>query len=468
VVMSVCWVACGKGVNDSGHTGDPLITLLGRTEGTISADLPASAVKAALVWTLYNPSAIDCFQNVTDDLQAFMNCGTTNTMVPDVASQVVKLESNFPVSFKLPLFELPNVVLLNGAAGSYIGFGQLDIFNDGNANDQLDVANLEAPSNLDTLLAASDYEVIYREGELSPLWRHYSFVGCPEPPQGFSILHWDTAAPPNCDNPFMCFPPCVILDVSAEQVLNLGAITQYDQQRLCPPGPTEGQILPPDAPPDASAQTQCSDDGWDLWVNPHPERFCTRANTTQFTLLDHLNQGWDLRRNPPAWWPCDVKVDNTQPYPIEGLYQSTGHNLNQTGCDAEGAPVDLDPPFFSIVKNEVFSQMMGQDVLEMRKCRSASDCDATLDPSWGFWGWAEGSWGGSQLTFEALADNQCSLMDFPISVTLEAGVLRLERRIKSVIITLGSGETCDESLLGAHAAELICGSLEVITATVLQ
>ena len=73
-----------------------------------------------------------------------------------------------------------------------MGIGGLVVFNDGNHNGELDLIEIDATESVDTVLGAQRFEnleaILFREGDATDLVELLDMAGCPDSPQGFSLI----------------------------------------------------------------------------------------------------------------------------------------------------------------------------------------------------------------------------------------------------------------------------------------
>jgi len=314
-VLSLALMGCG-GVMGSEAEDEALLTLEGTLQSTTSFELGSSdRMRAALLWDTWPKAVVDCLVQRTYP-EGFSKClrlsPKSSFHHPGVD---VKVNGRFPNTFSMPLNRLPEPGALMGEEGSRLGMAYVMAYVDGNDNDKLDRVSNEATSSHDIVVGFQegfDGEqtessfILYREGALHPLF-HLSFPNCPEIPQGYSVVtvrYTETSEE--------CFLKTRRVDLNITLEAN-----QAFQQLACeepnylalidtarastlgppPPGATQrcGTFIYP-----VSRLDQV------LYVNPHPERFCTVANTVAYTLRDYWDGTWDDRASPPAWWPCPV------------------------------------------------------------------------------------------------------------------------------------------------------------------
>ena len=190
--------ACGD-IHSTGDLRDPLVILDAQVEGQLPQNISALLLRASLIWETQSQELLACLDRAETEDEVY-DCTTPEDFQPVQASKSVAIEPTFPASFEVPLYLLPDLEVLSGERKSLLGYGVLVVYEDGNQNMELDLVSPGATASADTILASgipTDANrrdlVVYREGELSPLWKLFEYhpYGCPEPPQGFSILTRD-------------------------------------------------------------------------------------------------------------------------------------------------------------------------------------------------------------------------------------------------------------------------------------
>ncbi|NTX17425.1 hypothetical protein HUA74_38620 [Myxococcus sp. CA051A] len=316
-LLSLALAGCGGVLGD--EAGDePLLTLEGTLQSSASFDLGNSnsdRLRAALLWNTWPKVVVDCLVQQTYP-EGISKCARLSPRSSFHHPGVdVKVNGRFPNSFSMPLNRLPEPGALMGEEGSRLGMAYVMAYVDGNGNGKLDRVPTEALSSPDIVVGFQegfDGEqtessfIMFREGALHPLF-HLDFPNCPEIPQGYSVVTMRYT--PTSEE---CFVTTRKVDVNvvlkASQALQQmacelpNASVLVDSVRAStmgppPPGSTQrcGTYIRP-----VSRLDQV------LLVNPHPERFCTAANTVAYTLRDYWDGAWDDRASPPAWWPCPV------------------------------------------------------------------------------------------------------------------------------------------------------------------
>lgn len=282
--------------------GDPLVTLTGSIEGDAPDGVVAEEVRVSLIWASLPQEMADCLDEAegSDSIGA---CVGTNAFVPALTSRSVDITPVFPASFELPLHTLPSPDVLSGSSDALFSYGILVGFEDGNQNEKLDLVGPEATDSIDRVVASSmgtgsiDF-VVYREGELSSLWKMFSGAGCPtELPVGFSVVHLDASS-------------CVVANAS-DQTISLVFDDSGDVRNLICEPQVPPSTFPASAPPQGATVTCHSATA--LEFVPDPSRYCKHEVLYDLAGCDSSvcnEPEWDLRGNPPSWWPCSNETSD--------------------------------------------------------------------------------------------------------------------------------------------------------------
>ncbi|WNZ63974.1 hypothetical protein QEG98_09910 [Myxococcus sp. MxC21-1] len=314
-LLTLALVGCGGVLGDEAED-EPMLTLEGTLQNTASSELgSADRLRAALLWDTWPKAVVDCIVQGTTP-GGFANCQRLSPKSsfhhPGVEVQV---DGRFPNTFSMPLRRLPEPGALMGEEGSWLGVAHVLAYVDGNGNRKLDRVSNEATSSTDIVVGFQEgfsedstetSSIVYREGALHPIFNKM-FPNCPEVPQGYSVLTVRyTSTSEECFLKTRKVDLNIILEAQ-EAFLELAcvqpnALVLIDTVRASTQGP----------PPPGSTQ-RCGTYVYAasrleqvLYVNPHPERFCSTANTVAYTLRDYWDGTWDDRDSPPSWWPCPV------------------------------------------------------------------------------------------------------------------------------------------------------------------
>jgi hypothetical protein len=345
---------CGDLVGFGGAT-PPFTTVHVETTGDLDAVRVMNAtnedLRVGLAWaTAWLPEALCFLPPESPEVAAVVAAGCRNPLsfTPDRVASSVPIAPNTPVD--LSLFELPSAEVLYGGVTARVAFGSLVVFDDRDHSGTLELARArrlptvgfdpeeDSPTN-DLVYGASlvamtepDQRLSFREGDFIESG-FYPRHGCGAPLPAFSILGAGgfsladavaaTAAgvlpsepaasctqdpPENVTVSIPLRPNPEVREVGCEQ-RNLDSSVRYRQ--------------PPADQPDLADRTfACAkipqfgaDDGTggiiQLVVASKPAETC--RGITHYTLVG-CREGklvcdapvWDLRTNPPAWWPCPV------------------------------------------------------------------------------------------------------------------------------------------------------------------
>ncbi len=318
--VAALWAAgaagCG-GLLGGDSSGDPMVLL----DGTLHTESEALVVqkperlRAALVWHLYPDETVECVEAGTFDC--------LNTKSPSFQTYVedVPVTGAFPGVFQMPLYAAPDPASLHHWKGATFGMASVLAYEDRNDNHRLDPVAPEDLSSIDNVLGSNGdlkrevqrtlVDIVYREGDLHPLWRSVAFIDCPEPPQGYSVVKqyfkWDEASRVYVFERCQLFSgqvpvPMWLPETGAGQLACAADISVWYYPNWQPAPAT-----PPDPATTTSQCAQTRRRGQTvLEVNLHPERFCQSANTVFYSLASPTRGGWNQTASPPEWWPCPV------------------------------------------------------------------------------------------------------------------------------------------------------------------
>jgi hypothetical protein len=300
--------ACGN-IHSTDHLGDPLVILGARVEGQLPDNISALLLRASLIWETQSRELLECLDRAGSGAEV-RACTTPEDFQPALVSNSVPIEPTFPASFEVPLYLLPDLEVLSGQSGSLLGYGVLVVYEDGNRNKMLDLVPPGATASADTILASGmptrgnrDDFVVYREGDLSPLWKLFESFGCPQPPQGFSILTREL----DLDEGYTCF---------VSPVTNATIPVEFEEsealrQLICEPQPDTNTYPTKPPPPDREVTCHFHDT---LEYVVDPSWYCKYKQVYRLVGC-HAYFGceepdWDLTDSPPDWWPCTGESDN--------------------------------------------------------------------------------------------------------------------------------------------------------------
>ncbi|MBN2362214.1 MAG: hypothetical protein JXR83_22370 [Deltaproteobacteria bacterium] len=334
IALAALVVACGD-VRTASNPGDPIYIVNGQVQGSALA-APRGEYRAALQLISVGQSELaDCF-NSSQGLEA-LDCFALGSEAR-VTAQDVAIEPVFPVAFEIPLYALPSGDALLDDAGAVLAFGYVLVYDDGNLNADLDPTDFSAAEAVDVVVGSSSFSssgqtasyLIYREGTLHPLWSVFEqMYGCGEVPPGFSVVTIDTRSGPVCtvatDAPVLV---SLIDDPTVRGLVCTGT----------PPW-TPTQSPYPAEPIPADAVVTCSDDGFELSYYREQGHYCDAALVQSYALEGCTTPGicmyhpsyegyYDLRNDPPAWWPCPTEQvclwSDTDTGSLSGTYALDG------------------------------------------------------------------------------------------------------------------------------------------------
>jgi len=301
-------LACGD-IHEIDSPTAPLVVLDAQVEGDLPGDYSADLLLASLIWTTLPRELIECLDRAESEDEVFA-CTTPDEFRPVLASDSVAIQPTFPASFRIPLYTLPDLSVLSGKGGSRLGRGVLVVYEDGNHNMQLDLVPPGATESEDTILASGRPtdanrmdDVLFRQGELSPLWKLFEPYGCPEPPKGFSVItrefHASTGWTCTVGSPADMTIPVHFEDSEDLRQLICEPQTDFDTYPHLPP------------PPDREIKCHFHDT---LEYLKDPTWYCKYRQFYQLAGCEAYygceEPDWDLTDNPPYWWPCTGESDN--------------------------------------------------------------------------------------------------------------------------------------------------------------
>lgn len=307
----------GGGESSSGGGVD---VINAHTTGALTGD----NIRAAVSWSAYNQALTDCLEPIefTPPLDPYENPAHEEiiyqlSLCIEFYAEGTQATTSVPLdaqatSFDVPVGAIPLPAIVTGQNGGALGMGGVLVYQDGNGNRLLDMVAPGARESVDTVLGASvavDEDatqhslVIWREGALSPLWKLFQGVyDClDEPPQGFSVV---TVTFNDMTGLFDCQ---VSAQGSVEIVLSDSTAMR---QEICLPGPQGPRYRYPEGPLPADVVAQCQDESTLLFTNtpqsicPIVERYDLVGCTDTSSEAACYATLWDIRDNPPSWWPC--------------------------------------------------------------------------------------------------------------------------------------------------------------------
>ncbi len=320
VAVLVPLAGCGELITPDEAPRPTLFSVQGQVTGSLDDDTPGE-LRAALAWSVYSDELIDCVDAVEVDspinwadtgdeeviigLQRCLNFSERGRS--ETAS--VPLSPELPASFQIPVDSLPDPSLLSGDSNARLGIAGVLIYSDDNQNARFDETPLGAETFIDTVRGTSfpvsddatevSY-LIYREGELSPLWKLFeALYGCPEPGLGFSTMTV------NIDNTFgeaTCLLDDRALSVAlAANIASLG----------CEEDPVRDDYVRPGAQGLPAGSAAVCDDYGDLLVTEQADSVCPSFRRFALVGCSDLSSEsacratyWDISGAAPGWWPC--------------------------------------------------------------------------------------------------------------------------------------------------------------------
>ncbi len=315
--LTLSLVGCG-GVLGEDSGGDPLVLLEGElaTSGQ-GVVVRTEQLRATLVWEHHAEATVRCAElGELGDPDA-LDCAIATSNSPEFSVELedVPVGEGFPQVFRMPLYAAPADEALNILGDARLGLASVLAYEDRNDNGRLDPVAPEDVQSTDHVVGYQGKQteqelhllyVVYRSGPLHPLY-HALYPGCPEPPQGYSVLTdrmlriagTQSYASDSCTLETGTVSLPMHLPPGGADGLACASSHGLNYARFEPP--------PASAPDSATTSSRC----WGsrrtiLAVNLHPERICTAPNMVFYSLYSPAYGDWDLRSAPPSWWPCEV------------------------------------------------------------------------------------------------------------------------------------------------------------------
>lgn len=311
-----CAVACGSGV--SAFTKDSVIfpTLFGTIVGDVDLSLLDGPVRVGIVWAGLPELQRFCLIQPTHPV-AQVGCVDYRRFSANVVDASTAIDLRQTRNFAIELTSLPSQFAMVRTAEGYIAYGSVMVYVDRNNNQTLDlidpflhplmdIACTRDPSDActqrDVILAASfvsldqpQVRLVYREGGFTANSLYYPTVPCLAPQPGFSLLATSNAldVQANCEQHDLSAPMLVWLQ-PAEELRSLACISRVQR------------VTYPYRAPMCGVRAACLDDN--TWVFADPSAVC--PSLIQYDLRGCwrdpvcANADWDMRDNPPSWWPC--------------------------------------------------------------------------------------------------------------------------------------------------------------------
>jgi hypothetical protein len=319
-------MACGPGlVAPAKHQGPPVAVIKADVIGALEGGLPEGDVRGALIWSAYNPALLDCvaavppftppldFTDPADEEVAHqLSLCLTLHLDATIESAGVPLDATFPSSFDMPITSLPDPTLLTGPTGAQLGLAAVNIYVDGNTNGQLDLVEPGTYEAADTVIGSSSAVaeddtrhslVVFREGELSPLWTLFRAIyDCPESvPPGFSVVDIQLSEDLSTVTCTVGEGPITVRLSDSDEMRAEVCLPQPEQSAFVEA--TDDGRIPGGAAiacEDGVAYYSTSADAicplighYDLWGC----RDTSSEDACRASFFDHTDA-------PPSWWPC--------------------------------------------------------------------------------------------------------------------------------------------------------------------
>ncbi len=310
IALLVFVASCGDGVHSGNVPNQPLVEL--RTRFSLDANThPEENARFALIWEKFTPEMVTCLVDVEKNDKAsdrektgiVLEClrQLAESSSASWVSEGVPIEKNL-VEHDIPIFGLPSDEKLHKHDGGMLGYGLLVAYEDGNRNGALDLVKPDATESDDSIIAASLNSrlrqvsfVVYREGELSPLWSFFRYYyHCEqEPTDGFSLVKVAVS--------FLSDPTCSVTSVGQDSI---ELVIPEDPDRLgeliCEPQPV-GSTFPETEP---NHEVDCNF-FYTLRYDRQPQKYCP-----SWQVYELVGEHWDWRDSPPDWWECTREQSN--------------------------------------------------------------------------------------------------------------------------------------------------------------
>lgn len=314
---SVILAACGPGVRSLDADRQPLATLNVRITEPLWSDAPRDALRVSLVWS-------------EGDFENFSPLHTNDGLVIPLGSQ--EFATLPPNQLQVHIEQMPDVLDLLRISDVRFGLGAVVLHNDNHGDEAIRiyepgrfVGNAELLEQIEPVLGASispcrdesGTYVAFIEGDLAassdaPLLVTLALLGCTNLRVGFSVVDLGYTG----GN----ITSCAVLPIDSP--IDVALEDSDDMRLLLTDRGVQGHVgrtLPETEPP-PTAVVECTSDLSLEFYEPGPN--CPLF--TQYHLLgwcygcldDPLSAGecppsdcpadglWDLRANPPVWWPC--------------------------------------------------------------------------------------------------------------------------------------------------------------------
>jgi hypothetical protein len=354
--------------NDNDPVVDPVFNVRGETRGALAADVTGT-LRAALSWSVYSAELVECLDGVevdglldfNDDADwlvaerlelcyAFSERGQRETASVSVAPDVD--------SFTIPLGALPDDNLLTGADGARLGVASVMIYTDDNQSGAFEETPRGALAFSDTVhgtsLPVDEYAtqaswLVYRDGEVSPLWKLYrAFYGCGDPAQGFSTM---TVTIDNDLGTVSC-----VLD-DRPVAVELLADIEFLGCAADPERHTLHRAAAQDAWP-AGAEGICDNSNgfYDLYVTEQANSVCPSFRVYTLEGCSDMSSEqacistyWSDFGNEPGWWPCAFETDVPALFVEETLHATDDNDAQLFAIRWYAGAGDLDLSRLSVV-----------------------------------------------------------------------------------------------------------------------
>lgn len=341
--------ACGQGViTPKGTPLAPVFTVRAEATGTLTSTAP---VRAALAWTVTSQELLDCldevevdgvltfsFETEASDQQiagALQRCLAFSERA-HVETASVAVEASFPLALEIPVLGLPDEELLSGGAGARLGLADVVIYEDSDGDAVFDETARGADAFADVVVGTSravaeedtqESFIVYREGDLSPVWKIYRAIyGCADPAPGFSTV---TLGVSDEEPYFFCTVDDAAVPVRLrDDIQSLGCAPQGENAGAVRADSVSG------IPAGAATACEAVDGYYDVIFSLNADSVCPDIRTLSLVGCDQTSEAtcratfYDLLGDEPAWWPCTFdNGEQTRFFAENGAVVTAGNDV---------------------------------------------------------------------------------------------------------------------------------------------
>ncbi|HZL16690.1 MAG TPA: hypothetical protein VFG23_02970 [Polyangia bacterium] len=360
VVVLAIAVFLGGGCSDLEGLGGPasaLVTFEVVATGDLGPLRPAGissdvSLQIALVWGAQWWTEPFCIVSAESDaVTAVTDAGCRDPFGFVPASVSASVPVTIGASASLALFALPSTDLLVGGISSRVGYASLVLYDDRDGDGTLGLSKSHptgltgrGPGQQDTTdsadivygasfltMTAPDQRVAFLQGSFDAASAFYPREGCPEPPDGFSVLSAggfsaaaglaaSTAGTLPSEDPASCAiqqqPDPLLISIAASAPTDVAEVSCTESTL---DGTARYQEPPTDEPDFSGRVTACAGlPSLGGATPPNLTQLVVSGRSTDHCkgLSHYVLRGcaqdvscaapdWDLTGNPPSWWPCN-------------------------------------------------------------------------------------------------------------------------------------------------------------------